>query len=454
MSTEVLLLIAVLAVSLLLFLVIKLKISAFVSLLLVSVATAFATGIDLDKIMPLLISGMGSTLGSITIIVGLGAILCKMIEVSGGADSLATYFSRLLGVKKTVAAITIAGFILGIPIFVDVGFIIFAPIILGFAKINKKNPIVYGLPVAIAMLAVHVVVPPHPGPVAAANLMKADVGLLTLLGILICIPTSIVGFFVAKKLNSIYKKDEPLTSNVNIEDDSSKTDNVEKDNENSPSVFTILSLIIIPIALIMIGTVSLTVLDKESSILPFTQLLGSPGFALLISLGLAFYFLGIRRNWSYSKIGKVMDSALPTAAVVIMVTGAGGVFGKVLAESGVGTALADTLNALNIPILPAAFLITAVLRASQGSATVAILTTAGLLSNSMEGLDDTYRVLVTIAIGFGGMALSHINDSFFWIFTKYLNISVLEGIKIWTVLSTITAVTGFIFCYILYLILI
>ena len=164
MSTTALLCIALFSVLLLLFLVIRMKVSAFVSLLLVSMITALIAGIPVDKVMPTLIAGMGSTLGSITIIVGLGAILGKMIEVSGGAEALASYFSRLLGVSKTVAAVTIAGFILGIPIFVDVGFIILAPIVLGFARFTKANPIVYGLPVAAAMLTVHVVVPRQHSP--------------------------------------------------------------------------------------------------------------------------------------------------------------------------------------------------------------------------------------------------------------------------------------------------
>lgn len=215
MSTTALLLIAVLAIAFLLFLVIKIKLSAFVALLLVSMITAIVASIPLDQVMPTLIAGMGSTLGSITIIVGLGAILGRMIEVSGGAEALANYFSKLLGVKRTVAAVAIAGFILGIPIFVDVGFIILAPIVLGFAKITKSHPIVYGLPVAVCMLAVHVVVPPHPDPVAAAGILTADVGMLTLLGLILCVPTGLVGFFTAKFLvkRHLAKTGDELTAN-------------------------------------------------------------------------------------------------------------------------------------------------------------------------------------------------------------------------------------------------
>lgn len=452
MSTAALLGVAGLSVLFLLFLVIKVKMSAFVALLLVSLLTALCAGIPVDKVMPTLIAGMGSTLGAITIIVGLGAILGKMIEDSGGAEALSKYFSKLLGVNHTVAALTIAGFILGIPIFVDVGFLILAPIVLGFAKFTKSNPIVYGLPVAVCMLAVHVVVPPHPGPVAAAGILNADVGMLTILGLLICIPTGIVGFFTAK----IVVKRHLAKNGRNSEDSAIlmesapdiDTEPMAPNMQSTPNVWLIVALILIPIGLIMLGTVSAAMLPKDHFLYPTTQLIGSPGCALLIALGIAFFTLGIMRGWSPAKIGSVMDSALPTAAVVIMVTGGGGVFGKVLTESGVGTALADTLNSIGIPVLPAGFLIAAALRASQGSASVAILTAAGLLSDACQGLSDNYRVMVTIAIGFGGLGLSHINDSFFWILTRYLGISVADGLKTWTVITTITGLSGFIFTWI------
>lgn len=300
MSTTALLLIAAVSILLLLFLVIKVKLSAFVALLLVSMITAIIAGIPIDQVMPTLIAGMGSTLGSITIIVGLGAILGRMIEVSGGAEALANYFSKLLGIKRTVAAVTIAGFILGIPIFVDVGFIIVAPIVLGFAKISKSNPIVYGLPVAVAMLAVHVVVPPHPGPVAAANILSADVGMLTLIGLTLCVPTAIVGFFTARFVvkRHLSKSGGALSEDSKVLMDELPDDPqpIEPDGIAPPNVWLVLSLVIIPIGLIMLGTVCNTVLDKSSPFLPVSQFIGAPGTALMITLAIAFYAIGIKRS--------------------------------------------------------------------------------------------------------------------------------------------------------------
>ncbi|NLA28191.1 MAG: transporter, partial [Propionibacterium sp.] len=201
MSEGYLLGLAVVAIAVLLVLVIAFKLSAFVALLLVSIGTALAGGLALDQVIPTLTAGMAKTLGSVAIIVGLGAMMGKMIEESGGAERLAAAFTGKLGVKRVIMAVTAAAFILGIPVFFDVGFIILAPIVFGFAKVAGINPLKIGLPVGIALLAVHVAVPPHPGPVAVAATLGADLGLMTILGIGCGIPMAIVGYFVSRRMN-------------------------------------------------------------------------------------------------------------------------------------------------------------------------------------------------------------------------------------------------------------
>ncbi|MGJ3433984.1 MULTISPECIES: GntP family transporter [Serratia] len=454
MSTSMLLLIAVLGVVLLLLMVIKAKIQPFVALLVVSLLVALASGIPTGEVMKVMTAGMGGVLGSVTIIIGLGAMLGRMIEHSGGAESLAQRFSKALGPKHTVAALTIAAFILGIPVFFDVGFIILAPIIYGFAKVAKVSPLKFGLPMAGVMLAVHVALPPHPGPVAAAGLLNADIGWLTIIGLAICIPVGVIGYFTAKHLN---RKTYPLSIEVLEQLQLAAPEPAPEgkaplsDRINPPGAGLVAALIVIPIAIIMLGTVSATLLEPGSALRDTLSLLGSPAVALMIALLLAFYFLAIRRGWSLQHTSDVMGGALPTAAVVILVTGAGGVFGKVLVESGVGKALADVLTTIGLPLIPAAFIISLALRASQGSATVAILTTGGLLSEAVSGLNQLQLVLVTLATCFGGLGLSHVNDSGFWIVTKYLGLSVADGLKTWTVLTTILGLSGFLFTWLLWL---
>lgn len=457
MSTGALLGIALGAIIVLLLLVIKIQLSAFVSLLLVAAGTALATGISVGEIVPVLQKGMGNTLSSVMIIVGLGAMLGRTIEVGGGADALARKFTKALGQKRVIAAVTAAAFVLGIPVFFDVGFIILAPIVFGFARVAKINPLKIALPVAGALLTVHVTLPPHPGPVAAAGITNADVGTMLLVGLPLTAVTVVIGFFAAKlvKVEGIELLESPANQPIEVEvtegagSTSGKIvkESVEAVKERIENIGagTVVLLILLPILQIMLGTVGNTVLKEGSTAQQWLGFLGSSSIALLTGVIVAYLVVGQKLGWSLQKRGSVLDSALPDVAVIVFVTGAGGVFANVLVESGIGKALSDALISLNMPIILAGFLISAALRASQGSATVAILTSAGLLAEPIAaaGYTDLQTVLVTIAIGFGGLGLSHINDSGFWIVTKYLGLTVKDGLKTWTVLSTVFGVTGF-----------
>lgn len=442
MGTAALLLIALAAVAVLLVLVIKLELPAFVALLLVSMGTGLVAGIPLIEIVPVMVAGMGKVLGSVAIVVGLGSMLGRLIEVSGGADHLARTFTEKLGRKRIIAAVTIAAFILGIPVFFDVAFIILAPILFGFAKIARLNPLKVALPVGAVLLTVHVILPPHPGPVAAAALVNADVGLITVIGLVVSAIVGVVGFYAAKmfKVDKIMLGPSPAS-----EATSAPAEDFAADGAKVPSAGTVVGLILFPIALIMIGSTMLTMLSEESAMRPFASFIGSPTTALLLGLLLAYMVIARTAKWSRRKVSSIADSALPIVAIIIFVTGAGGVFGNVLVESGIGAALSDSLTAIGMPVIVAAFVIAQALRAAQGSATVAILTTGGLLSAAIAGggYSPVEIALITIAMGFGGLGLSHINDSGFWIVTKYLGLSVADGLKTWTVLTTICGVAGF-----------
>lgn len=441
MGAGTLLGIALGAIILLLILVIRIKMSAFVALLLVAFGTALATGIALTDIVPTMTAGMGNTLASVMIVVGLGAMLGRLIEVSGGADALAEKFSAVLGPKRVVAAVTAAAFVLGIPVFFDVGFIILAPIVFGFARVAKINPLALGLPVAGAMLTVHVALPPHPGPVAAAGITGADVGMMLLWGLPIAGVTAVIGFFAAKmfKAEKYELLESPATKSVAIHDEA--VDGPKR----VLGAGTVIALILLPILQIMVGTVGNMTLEEGTFGRGLVGMLGASPIALLTAVVVGYLVVGHNQRWSLGKRGSVLDSALPDVAVIVFVTGAGGVFANVLVTSGIGKAFSEALISINMPIILAGFLISLALRASQGSATVAILTAAGLLAQPImdAGYSGTQMTLVTLAIAFGGLGLSHINDSGFWIVTKYLGLSVKDGLRTWTVLSTIFGLTGF-----------
>lgn len=430
------------AVAVLLALVIWVRMPAFVALLLVSLATAVLSGIPLAESVGVVTGGVGKTLGSVAVVVGLGAMLGKIIEESGGATALAQYFTGKLGRKRIVAAVVIAAFILGIPVFFDVGFIILAPIIFGFAAVANINPIKIGLPVAAAMLTVHVVLPPHPGPVAVAELLDGDAGLLLTLGLPIAAVTVALGYLIVRRIDvsGIVRTTSPVEdAGVNEVD-------------NPPSPWTIIGLILLPIALIMVGTTSTMVLEEGTFARDVASFIGASPVALLIAVLVAWFVLGSQRGWNRQESSDVLDSALPAVAVIIFVTGAGGAFANVLVESGIGQVLSDLLAGTGLPLILTAFLLTAALRAAQGSATVALLTTAGLVAQPIAdaGLSSVQAALVMVAIGFGGLGLSHINDSGFWIVTKYLGLNVKQGLRYWTTTSTIFGVIGFLLTWAVY----
>jgi len=453
MSTSALLLIALASVVLLLLLVIKAKAHPFVALLIVSLLVAFATGIPADKIITTIEKGMGGLLGHIASIIILGSMLGVLIEISGGAESLAKTLTGVLGSKRTIAALTIVAFILGTPVFFEVGFIIIIPLIYGFSKVAHLSPLKFGLPMAGVMLTVHVALPTHPGAAAAAGILHSDVGWLMLAGIGVSIVVGIVGYFVARSIN---QRHYHLSINVLEQQTAEVPDlsvNAQQTRLAPPNALVIGGLIVVPIVLIVSGTLCQALLLPDNAIRQLMTVIGTPPVALLISLGLASWTLGIRRGMNLKKLGEVTGSAIPSSADVILVAGAGGAFGGVLVASGIGNALAEALETIHLPLMPAAFLLSLVLRASQGSATVAILTTSGLLSQAVVGLEPLQLVLVTLATCFGSLGVSHVNDAGFWVVTRYLGLSVPDGLKTWTVLTTIMGVTGFLITWLLWFVL-
>ena len=446
MSATVLLILAAGAIAVLLVLVIRARMSAFVSMILVSMVLALAARIPVGDVVQTMLDGMGKTLGTVAMIVGLGAMLGRAIEAAGGAETLADRFTRVLGRHRVVAAVTAASFVLGIPIFFDVGFIILAPIVFGFAHIARISPLKIGLPVAATLMTLHVVIPPHPGPVASAATLGVDVGLLTIISMPVCAAVVVAAFYAARlfKVDSIVLEGSPLGSAQESAESAYQPGGViARPHATGPG--TVVFLIVEPIAQIMLGTVGQLVTEEGAAAHAVLGFLGSSTTALLTAVLLAYVIIGHQQGWNLEQRGKVLDSALPDVATIVFVTGAGGVFAGVLVASGIGNALAQALAGIHMPIIVTAFVISLALRASQGSATVAILTTGGLLADAIAAgeYSAVQVVLIQMAIGFGALGLSHISDSGFWIVTKYMGLSVKDGLKTWTALSTIAGLVGF-----------
>lgn len=448
MSPLYIVLIVVTGVTLLLLMVLKFRLNAFIALLITSIVVGVMAGMPLDKISQSIQEGMGSTLGFVATVVGLGAIFGQMLESSGGARSLANYLLKKFGTDKASWALTLTGFIVGIPIFLDVGFIILIPIVYALTRDTKRSVLYYAIPLLAGLAVTHTMVPPTPGPTAVGEILGVELGWVVMMGLLVGIPTAVIagplfGRFIAKR---IYV---PVPE---IFQDMGNTD--EKDQKNLPSFGIIAALIMTPLLLILMSTFIKLGADKgvlENTL--FTRVLvfiGHPFTALIIAT-LMSILLCIKRNMSRQVILDLSTKALGPAGIIILVTGAGGVLKQILVDSGIGQMLAESLAGSSIPIIVLAWVLSSLVRITQGSATVAMITAAGIISPLLStfNLSQPNIALIVIAIAAGATILSHVNDSGFWIVGKYLGMNEKQTLKTWTVMETIIAVCGLVFTLIL-----
>ncbi|HBL76610.1 MAG: gluconate transporter [Bacteroidetes bacterium GWF2_42_66] len=444
MSTPFIIFLVVSAVFILLFLVLKLKINAFIALLITSIYVGILSGMPLSSINQSIQEGMAGTLGFVATVVGLGAIFGQMLESSGGAQSLAHNLVKKFGNEKASWALTLTGFLVAIPIFLDVGFIILVPIVYALARDTKKSILYYGIPLLAGLAVTHAFVPPTPGPVAVADIIKAELGWVILLGILIGIPVAILagpvfGKYISKKIDL-----QPPSGMFETNED------IHHPDGKLPSFGLILSLIGIPLILILLSTVAGILTSKkiiETSL--FTEIVafcGHPFTALIIATLIAIYLLGIKRGMPKQQILDLSTKALGPAGIIILITGAGGVLKQILVDSGIGKMMAESIAGSSFSPILLAWLLAAIVRITQGSATVAMITAAGIIAPvlSMLNLSDPGRALIVIAIASGATILSHVNDSGFWLVSKYLGMNEKQTLQSWTVMETIISVSGLI----------
>ncbi len=474
-----LLLIAAGGVLLLLFLIMKLKLHAFLALILVSLVVALAAQVPLEDVVTTLTGGFGSTLANVALLVGLGAMLGRLLEHSGGAQVLADTLIARFGEQRAPLALGVAALLFGFPIFFDAGLVVFLPIVFTVARRLGGSLLTYGLPVAGAFAVMHAFVPPHPGPVAAAELIGADIGLVLLYGLLIGLPTWVVGgYLYGTWAGRRFHVDVPPP-----EDDGTSASGApatppspegtvagtapgvagpsggartatETDvrRPGPPGFGTVLTILLLPLVLIFLNTGMTTLatagaVDEESTLVRVAQVVGSTPVALLVTVLVAMWVLGRHRGDSAAEVESVVNSALGPVCAIILITGAGGMFGGVLRASGIGQALADVLADIGLPVIVAAFVISVLLRVAQGSATVALTTAAGLIAPVVEASDSLTAsdlALVVIAIAAGATVLSHVNDSGFWLVSRFFGMDEKTTLKTWTVMETLLGTIGFV----------
>ncbi len=475
-SAPVLLLIAAAAVALLLLLVIRFKLHAFIALVLVSFLTALATGIPLADVPAALLGGFGTTLASVALLVGFGVMIGRLLEVTGGAQVLADTLISRFGEKRAPLALGVASLVFGFPIFFDAGLVVFLPIILTVARRFGGSLLFYALPAAGAFAAMHAFVPPHPGPVAASELVGADVGLTLFVGLLVAIPSWYIGVYLFSRwAGRRFYIPTPLEmgrSDTRLSDPSDAPGGGDDDRSGGygapggssvltatragtetalPSFGTVLAILLLPLVLIGLNTAITTLgtagaLDAEALPAQVLVLLGQTPVALLITLLVSIVVLGRRQGRSWGDVEGLLNDSLGPICSIILITGAGGMFGGVLRTSGIGAALSDSLADLGLPLIVAAFVIATALRVAQGSATVALTTAAGLIAPAVEateGVGELHRVLVVMAIAAGATVLSHVNDSGFWLVSRFFGMDEKTTLKTWTVMETTLGLTAF-----------
>lgn len=440
MSNLLILFIVVSAVALLLFMVLKLKISAFIALLITAIYVGIVAGMPLDNVLKAIQDGMAGTLGFVATVVGLGAIFGQMLESSGGAESLAHYLIKKFGIKRAPWAMALTGFLVAIPIFLDVGFIILVPIVYALSRDTKRSLLYYAIPLLAGLAVTHSFIPPTPGPVAVADIINAQLGWVILMGALLGIPTAIIaGPIYGKYISGKIYLQPPF-------DLDKAAENIEE--KDLPPFRMIAVIISIPLLLILLNTFTDVAVAKgfvkQSVLTDILKFVGHPFSALIIATLVAIYFLCVRRGMNKQEILDLSTKALGPAGIIILITGAGGVLKQVLIDSGIGQMMAESMANSALPPILLAWILAAVVRVTQGSATVAMITAAGIIAPVIGefGLNDPQRALVVIAIASGATLLSHVNDSGFWLVSKYLGMTEKQTLQSWTVMETIIAFCG------------
>lgn len=424
------LLIIALGILVLFLLIAKVKLNAFLSFILVCIFVGIFQGMPLETLIKSIQSGIGNTLGFLVLILGLGAMLGKLVADSGAAQQITTKLVSAFGIKHVQWAVVLTGFIVGIPMFYSVGFVILIPLVFTIA-VSTKLPLLYvGLPMLTSLSVTHGYLPPHPAPTAIATMFNADIGKTLLYGIIIAIPAIIVaGPLFARTIKKIEAK--PLAEFY------STKEFIQEDLPGvSKSVFTAL----LPIILIIFSIIAEQFIP-EGIVKQIFLFIGNPVIAMLIAVLVAIYTLGISLG---KKMKDVMDSLSKSVAsitMILLIIAGAGALKEVLVDSGVSEYIANLLKDSSISPLVLAWLIATAIRVCVGSATVAGLTAAGIVLPLASGTGVNTELMV-LAIGSGSLMLSHVNDSGFWLFKEYFNLSIKDTLRTWTVMETLVGIMG------------
>ena len=461
-STGGLLTLAGVSIAVLLLLIIRFRMEPFLALIVIGLLTALAAGLPVGTIVgtaqktsdSLLEKGFGGILGHIAAIVGLGTLLGALLERSGGAQVLTSALLRAFGQRRAPLAMGIAGLVFGIPVFFDIGVFVLAPLVYVAAKEGGRSLLLYCLPLLAGLSVTHAFLPPHPGPIAAAGLLGVDLGWIILMGAACGIPAWFIGgvlfsSWIGNRIDVAVPGEMLAAGEDGPDDDDGNPDDADTEEDDPdrrpPSLALVAGVIAVPLVLILLGTFGSILLPEGSATAGAATFAGTPAVALTVAVLLATWLLGTRRGLGAGELSALSAAALRPVAMILLVVGAGAFFGSVLSATGIGDAVAESLDAAGLPVILAAYVISCGMRIAQGSATVAIVTTSGILAPTVTELGYTQAqlALLVVAISAGSIIASHVNDGGFWIVSRYFGLSVAQTLKTWTGLETILSLSGF-----------
>lgn len=434
-SPERLIIGALLGFAVLLFMIIKLKVQPFLSIMLSALIIGLAVGMPFTMITDTLSEGVGTTLQTIAVLIGLGSMFGAILQVSGGVEVIAQTLLDKFGEKKAAWALGVTGLIVGMPVFFESGLLILIPIAFGIAKKTNRSIFHYAIPLLAGLAIGHAFIPPTPGPVLVAEMLNVELSYVIILGIIIGIPAMILAGPVFGKFAG---------DRYNFPVPSSFEQNEKKMVEGKlPSFGTVVVIILLPLFLIILNTLS-SVIPFMKPLNPVLTFLGTPVIALLLSTITAMVLLGMRHGYTREELTKIMTESLSSAGNIILLIAGGGMLRFILQNSGIGEAFGNFVGGLPLPLVLVAFLIAAVVRISVGSATVSMTMAAGIMA-SMPAIADLSQIqlaTITIAVAAGATAFSHVNDSGFWLSKSLFEVDEKTNLKTWTVMETIIGIVG------------
>ena len=426
-----LLVIFVAAIAILLFAIIQLRVNAFIALLGVSILTGIFVNMPLPEIAKSISTGFGNTMGGVGIVIGLGIILGQILSESKAINAIATGMLKKVGKSRANLAINVSGWLISIPVFQDAAFVIFMPLVRQIRKLTNKPLVALVCALGVGTIASHALVIPTPGPIAVAGNMNLNIGAFLFYSIIVSLPATLIGGVLYSKLlerNAL--KNGAMDEYAALDDkDPVNTD----DEKNYPSMGLSLFVLIFPLLLILVGSIAAILLPKDNAAKPYFAFFGDKNIALF--LGVIVGFLALKKYFKKST-NEIIREATLAAGVIFLITGAGGGFGSVINASGIGKYIVASFTHMNISLIVLGFLLSQVLRAAQGSTTVALVTTSAILGPVVAGTGVS-PVLVGLAICAGGIGISLPNDSGFWVLMNYSGLNVKDTIKAWTIGGTI-----------------